>query len=555
MKKIKNRMKTTKYKILLTVAISLMMGVLSSCINDLDTIPLDEEELVSEKVFGSEIGPYQELLAKIYAGLAISGNSGGDGDPDVAGVDGGSQASFLRGLWNLQQLPTDEAHCAWNDVGIPDLNHITWTSSNVFIKGFYYRLYYQINLANAFLRETSEEKLSSRGVSQADRDKIRAFRAEARFHRALAYYYLLDMFRNVPFVTEESPVGSTLPPQIKAADLFDYIEKELIACEPDMLDPFVGYNATNYGRAHKAANWALLSRLYLNAETYIGVKKYTESITYSKKVMDVNYQLDPVYANIFKADNHNSPEIIFPIRYEGSDTQTWGGMTFLLCAMEPSDLQAEVNAVGAWQGNRATKALLHTFEREYQHEADSRFSMLRLDYTENVDIVDPSLFTNNGIPVVKYYNRNSDGTLPPSNIAYTDFPLFRLGEIYLNYAEAVLRGGAGGDENIALQLVNQLRKRSYSDDNAAAITAGELTLDYILDERGREFFYEGQRRTDLVRFGKFAGSSYLWPWKGNVPEGRSVADYFNVYPIPADDMGANINLVQNTGYESSSNAN
>jgi hypothetical protein len=172
-----------------------------------------------------------------------------------------------------------------------------------------------------------------------------------------------------------------------------------------------------------------------------------------------------------------------------------------------------------------------------------------------VEIVDPSLFTNNGIPVVKYYNRNSDGTLPPSNIAYTDFPLFRLGEIYLNYAEAVLRGGAGGDENIALQLVNQLRKRSYSDDNAAAITAGELTLDYILDERGREFFYEGQRRTDLVRFGKFAGSSYLWPWKGNVPEGRSVADYFNVYPIPADDMGANINLVQNTGYESSSNAN
>ncbi len=130
-----------------------------------------------------------------------------------------------------------------------------------------------------------------------------------------------------------------------------------------------------------------------------------------------------------------------------------------------------------------------------------------------------------------------------------------MGEIYLNYAEAVLRGGAGGDENIALQLVNQLRKRSYSDDNAAAITAGELTLDYILDERGREFFYEGQRRTDLVRFGKFAGSSNLWPWKGNVPEGRSVADYFNVYPIPADDMGANINLVQNTGYESSSNAN
>jgi len=547
-------MKTVTYKILTFIAIILMTGGLASCVDDLNTIPLDEEELVSEVVFGSELGSYQELLAKIYAGLAVSGNSGGDGDPDVAGVDGGSQASFLRGLWNLQQLPTDEAHCAWNDVGIPDLNYITWTSSNVFIKGFYYRLYYQINLANALLRETSEEKLSSRGVSQADQDKIKAFRAEARFHRALAYYYLLDMFRNVPFVNEESPVGSTLPPQIMAADLFDYIEKELTECEADMLDPFVGYNATNYGRAHKAANWALLSRLYLNAETYIGVKKYTESITNSKKVMAVNFQLDPVYANIFKADNHNSPEMIFPVRYDGADTQTWGGMTFLLSAMEPSDLQAEVNAVGAWQGNRATKAILNTFEREYQHEMDNRFSMIRIDYTENVEIVDPSLFTDNGIPVVKYYNRNSDGTLPPSNIAYTDFPLFRLGEIYLNYAEAVLRGGTGGDAATALQLVNNLRKRGYNGSSTATLTAGELTLDYILDERGREFFYEGQRRTDLIRFGKLTGSSYLWPWKGNVPEGRSVNDYFNVYPIPADDLGANENLVQNSGYESS-NAN
>lgn len=547
-------MKTVTYKILTFIAIILMTGGLASCVDDLNTIPLDEEELVSEVVFGSELGSYQELLAKIYAGLAVSGNSGGDGDPDVAGVDGGSQASFLRGLWNLQQLPTDEAHCAWNDVGIPDLNYITWTSSNVFIKGFYYRLYYQINLANALLRETSEEKLSSRGVSQADQDKIKAFRAEARFHRALAYYYLLDMFRNVPFVNEESPVGSTLPPQIMAADLFDYIEKELTECEADMLDPFVGYNATNYGRAHKAANWALLSRLYLNAETYIGVKKYTESITNSKKVMAVNFQLDPVYANIFKADNHNSPEMIFPVRYDGADTQTWGGMTFLLSAMEPSDLQDEVNAVGAWQGNRATKAILHTFEREYQHEMDSRFSMIRIDFTENVEIVDPSLFTNNGIPVVKYYNRNSDGTLPPSNIAYTDFPLFRLGEIYLNYAEAVLRGGTGGDAATALQLVNNLRQRGYNGSSTATLTAGELTLDYILDERGREFFYEGQRRTDLIRFGKLTGSSYLWPWKGNVPEGRSVDDYFNVYPIPADDLGANENLVQNSGYESS-NAN
>lgn len=541
-------MKTIKYKFLLIAAITVMVAGFSSCLDDLNTIPLDKEELVSNVVFGSEIGPYQELLAKIYAGMAISGNSGGDGDPDVAGVDGGSQASFLRGLWNLQQLPTDEAHCAWNDVGIPDLNHISWTANNVFIKGFYYRLYYQVNLANALLRETTEENLSSRGVSAADQTKIKAFRAEARFLRALSYYYLLDMFRNVPFVDEQSPVGSTLPPQIMAADLFDYIEKELLECEADMTEPFVGYDRANYGRANKAANWALLSRLYLNAETYIGAAKYTESIEYSKKVLAQNYQLDPVYANIFKADNHNSVEMIFPIRYEGEDTQTWGGMTFLLSSTEPSDMQAEINAVGAWQGNRATVSVLNTFQKENLHDNDARFSMIRIDKTENYNITDQSLFTNNGIPIVKYYNVNSDGSLPPSNIAYTDFPLFRLSEIYLNYAEAVKRGGTGGDAATALTLVNDLRKRSYSNDNAAVISAEQLTLDFILDERGREFFYEAHRRTDLIRFGKFTSASYLWQWKGDVAEGRAVSDNFRVYPIPADDMGANQNLTQNPGY-------
>jgi len=540
-------MKTVKYKFLSIFIIGLMVAALSSCVDDLNTIPLDEDELVSDVVFGSEIEPYQELLAKIYAGLAISGNSAGDGDPDVAGVDGGSQASFLRGLWNLQELPTDEMHCAWNDVGIPDLNYITWTSSNVFIKGLYYRLYYQINLSNALLRETTEEVLNGRGVSANDQAEIKRFRAEARFHRALSYYYLLDMFRNVPFVDENSPVGSTLPPQIQGADLFDYIEKELLESEADLIAPFVGYNNQYYGRANKAANWALLSRLYLNAEAYIGVNKYTESITYSKKVLEVGYELEPIYANMFKSDNNKSTEMIFPVRYEGAETQTWGGMTFLLSSMEPSDMQEEVNAVGAWQGNRGRVSMLKTFERENLHENDSCFDMLYVDKTENVEIDDPSLFTDNGIPVVKFYNRNSDGSLPPSSIAYTDFPLFRLGEIYLNYAESVLRGGSGGDQTTALNLVNELRERAYKQ-APYTITAGELTLDFLLDERGRELFLEAQRRTDLIRFNKFTGSSYVWTWKGSVKEGRSVADHFKIYPIPADDIGANDNLIQNTGY-------
>ncbi|MGQ1946088.1 RagB/SusD family nutrient uptake outer membrane protein [Geofilum sp. OHC36d9] len=541
-------MKALKYKFsILLLSMGLMMGS-EACMDDLDTIPIDDEELVSDVVFGSDLGAYTSSLAKIYAGLAISGNSGGDGDADVAGVDGGSQASFLRGLWNLQQLPTDETHCCWGDAGIPDLNYITWGSGNVFIKGFYYRLYYQINLANAFLRETTDGKLSSRGVDEATKAEIVTYRAEARFHRALAYFYLLDMFRNVPFVTEESPVGSTPPDQKSAEYIFDYIESELIDCESDLLDPFVGYDSEKYGHANKAAAWALLSRLYLNAEIYTGVDRYTDCITYSNKVLDEGYILDPVYANVFKADNYTSTEMIFPIRYEGEETQTWGGMTFLLSAGEPSDMQAEVNAVGAWQGVRARSALLTTFEAEDNHTLDARFSMVRVDKTANYEIETPSLYTDNGIPVVKYYNVNSDGSLPASNIAYNDFPLFRLGEIYLNYAEAVLRGGTGGSTATALQLINELRERAYSDAGLSKISQSDLTLDFIFDERGREFFYEAQRRTDMIRFEKFTGSSYVWVWKGGTANGRSVSSHFSVYPIPADDIGANLNLTQNDGY-------
>lgn len=185
-------MKILKYKYILSAALlSTMLGV-TSCVNDLDTVPLDKDELVSDVVFGKEIGAYEQSLAKIYAGLVIGGNAGGDSDQDVVGIDGGSQASFIRVLWNMQELASDIAHCCWNDPGIPDFNHISWAASSPWIKGAYYRLYYQINLSNAFLRETTDDKLASRGCSEQVKASIKTFRAEARFMRALMYLYALD---------------------------------------------------------------------------------------------------------------------------------------------------------------------------------------------------------------------------------------------------------------------------------------------------------------------------------------------------------------------------
>ena len=518
----------------------------SSCVNDLDALPIDKDDLVSEKVFGAEIEPYQQALAKIYAGLVIGGNQGGDAEQDVVGIDGGSQASFLRVLWNMQELASDMAHCCWNDPGIPDFNHISWAASSPWIKGSYYRLFYQINLSNAYLRETSDDQLNSRGCSDAVKSEVRKYRAEARFMRALMYQYALDLYRNVPFVDENSSVGSARPQQIMAPELFKYIETEMLACEAELRDPVVGWS-DEYGHAHKAAVWAALSRLYLNAETYVGENRYTDCITYSKKVINAGYRLEDNYGDMFKADNDRSLEMILPCRYEGEETMTWGGMTALLC-WGSAEFQEETNAKGAWQGVRAKSSLYNLFARENSMDADSRRMMLRTESTSNIEITNEADFVNNGIPVTKFYNVNKDGSKPASSEAWTDFPLFRLGEVYLNIAEAALRGGQGISKAEAIGYINDLRKRAYTDKVAAPISDSDFTLDFMMDERGREMFFEAQRRTDLVRFGKYTGGEYLWPWKGGLPEGKAVDSHYAIYPIPSDDKASNENLKQNDGY-------
>ncbi len=539
-------MKTNKIKnSVFVMLLGALLGT-TSCVGDLDTLPLDKDDRVSEAVFNNELDAYTQSLAKIYAGLVIGGNKGGDSEQDVVGIDGGSQASFLRVLWNMQELASDMAHCAWNDPGIPGFNHLSWDSSSPWIKGSYYRLYYQIGLSNAFLRETTEDKLDGRGCTSEVKTKVARYRAEARFMRALMYQYALDLYRNVPFVDENSPIGKDAPDQIMKEDLFKYVEKELLASEEGLDNPTVGWH-DDYGHANKAAVWAALSRLYLNAKTYVGEDRYTDCITYSKKVINAGYQLEENYGDMFKADNDQSKEMILPCRYEGEETMTWGGMTAFLC-WGSVDFQEETNAKGAWQGVRAKSTLYKLFTNENNSDKDSRRAMLRTEGTTNIEIVNEASFKNNGIPVTKYYNVNKDGSKPASSEAYVDFPLFRLGEIYLNLAEAVLRGGQGATKAEALGYLNDLRKRAYTDKLLAPIGDSEFTLNFMLDERGRELFYEAHRRTDLVRFGKYTSADYVWPWKGGVAEGKAVSDTYAIFPIPSDDIGANTKLKQNDGY-------
>jgi hypothetical protein len=169
---------------------------------------------------------------------------------------------------------------------------------------------------------------------------------------------------------------------------------------------------------------------------------------------------------------------------------------------------------------------------------------------QSMEIEDIAKFTD-GYAVTKFRNRKLDGSPvkadPQPTFVDTDYPMFRLADAYLMYAEAVLRGGSGGSTADALTYVNAVRARAYGN-NSGNIGQVQLTLDFILDERSRELYWEGHRRTDLIRFNKFTGGSYLWPWKGKVAAGTATPDHLKLFPIPAADLGANPTLKQNTGY-------
>ncbi|MEO5675116.1 MAG: RagB/SusD family nutrient uptake outer membrane protein [Chitinophagales bacterium] len=512
----------------------------TSCVKDLDQSPY--YGLNAESVY-SDPANYIHVLAKCYAGLAISGNQGPAGSPDISGIDEGF-SQYLRVLWNLQELTTDEAVCAWNDPGIPELHQMTWSSNNSFVVAMYNRIFFQVPLCNDFIRQSSDANMSDRGFSEADQATIRIYRNEARFLRALSYYHAIDLFGNVPFVTEADAPGAFLPNQIFRTDLFNYIESEL----KDIENLLPESKQNEYGRADKSAAWTLLAKLYLNAQVYTGTERNTDAVSYCNKVINSGaYSLDPVYQDLFLADNNFSPEIIFPITFDGLYTQTYGGTTFLVHApVGGSMVAADFGINGGWAGYRTTSGYVS------QCDTTDTLDQRQMFYTagQNLEITSISTFTD-GWGITKWKNITSEGepgSDPTGNFVDTDFPLFRLADVYLMYAEAVTRGGGGGDNGTAITLVNQIIDRGHGGISSPEWDVTTLDADRVLTERARELYWEGHRRTDLIRYGLFTGGTYIWPFKGGVPEGISVPDYLNLFPLAFTDLVANPNLIQNPGY-------
>ena len=166
------------------IAIAFMgMSIITSCASKLDLFP--QNDMTPNNAYANMEG-YTSVLAKVYGSLSLGGNEG-DGAPDISGLDGGSQISFIRPFFNLQELPTDEAVVAWNDQTIKDFHNLSWSSSDPFLKGMYARPIYNVMVANEYLRESTDDKLSGRGITGAEATEIKSTRAEVRFLRAFNY--------------------------------------------------------------------------------------------------------------------------------------------------------------------------------------------------------------------------------------------------------------------------------------------------------------------------------------------------------------------------------
>lgn len=550
-------MKTTMKHIAWIAAGASML--FTACIGDLDTLPLNPSDSTSETVYGTDESGYVAGLTKLYFCFVSNETT------DLQVSDGGA-SELTRAFWTVQEVTSDACKCAWeNDAWVRAMNTNTWSDAdNDATYAVYVRTLQGIAYANEYLRQTASDRLSDRGVSSELAAKIQGFRAEARFLRAYFYWMALDVFGEVPFTTENSPFGGGVnPKQASRKDVFDYCITELTELAAD--DSAMPAARSNYPRADKGAVLGLLARMCLNAEVYTGTPMWQEAKDACERIFTMGYSLCPNYADLFRGDNGENPdvlnEVIFGVAYDAEQTQSYGGTSYLtLASIAATDVSSTqmINGVNnGWGGIRVP----------YEY-VEKYFNVRNADYTTGTydvndkrgemfyikgrsESMEDALYVFlNGWSCLKFNNIPHDmdndsflATAASKAYADIDFPMIRLGEIYLIYAEACMNLGQA---NTALPKLQELGSR------AGVQAPTSITTDFLLEERARELMWEGHRRTDLIRYGKFTSSSFLWTYKGGSFSGQGFDDYMKIFAIPASELAANPELHQNPGYGTSS---
>lgn len=567
-------MKLNKFNIIAPAAALLLSASLSSCMDDLNKGNIDPNVDANPNITG--------LYSKCYAGLIMEGN---DGNADFS-IDDAGKSTLLRNLFNFNEVPTDEAVCWWSDGGIADVAYNKFDPGNATLKNLYYRLMSNISYENHFL---------SLDAAKADRTKY----AEVRVLRAYNYFLMLDFFGDPTFIDKISPEtprqahsynskfeeGKTYTRaellQLGREFLFNWVESELLAAEPDLLEAKPETDTDpDYGRVDKGTCWLLLSRLYLNAGTYLNNdgqnnQYWDKALEYAERVINSDYKLfdDSKMSNEAKANGYKPYDLLFmgdngsngasceallPLMQDGDKTQGYGGSTFFVAALWDGTMQTvtDKNAAttaNSWAGMRVRPQFVEKFFTHPKDVVNKKASEIRAMNVDDRAILwgkDRTLEIGandkfvKGIATPKWNNNYSNGGTPHDSYNVDiDFFLFRVAEAYLNAAEAEMHLN-GESSAKAKKYIDALRNRAHARPRAS------YTLNDVLDERARELYCEGLRRTDLIRFNQFGGSqaTYNWELKGGSTNGTTFAKTYNVYPLPSSEVLSNKNLTQIDGY-------
>ena len=541
-----------------TIYIAAIAATLTSCVNDLNTLPLNKTEPVSEYVYGASEEAYLAGLTRLYFQFVTNDLT------DMQPMDGGA-SELIRAFWSVQETTTDEAKCSWeNDAWVRALNTNTWSGvQNDAIYAVYVRTLQGVAFVNEYLRQTTPDRLADRGVSSELAAQIQVYRAEARFIRAYLYWMAMDCFGNVPFTTENSPFGGTyFPAQASRSDIYAFCVSEL----QDLLsDQSVLPSAqANYPRADKGSAAGLLARLYLNAQIYTGVPQWAAAKAVCEEIFTMGYTLSPSYSDLFRGDNGQNPsargEFLWAVDYDDNNINSYGGTTYILSAsMAATDItdQSRPNGqVNGWAGLRVP----YEFVSEYFGVSNQNYTTGTYDVADQrgatfyikgrKESMDGALYDfMSGWTSLKYNNIPHDQTnqsyLPQSatmNNSNVDFPMIRLAEIYLIYAEACMQLE---QRSLGLPYLEALSQRAGVEPPSAA----DITPRFLMSERARELYWEAHRRTDLIRYGVYFSDYYLWPYKGGDSyAGSSFPGYKCLFPLPPTELATNKSLKQNPGY-------